>query len=141
MAVIDSEGFTTWSSWSGCSRTCGDGIRYHRRQCTLSNGCVETCVGDISEVEDCNLSPCSETGKILEASYTVGDSFKKHFTTVRIWRKLKFSPWKKKTEFQGILRIWRWFMKLSHSAVTVPHHCRPLYNYIIQQEPDHGRWL
>ncbi len=30
-------------------------------------------------------------------------------------------------EFCGILTFLRWFLKLSHSAVAVPHHCRPLY--------------
>ncbi len=33
----------------------------------------------------------------------------------------------KNCEFRGFLTILRWFLKLSHSAVAVPHHCRPLY--------------
>ncbi len=41
------------------------------------------------------------------------------------------SPLKKASEFCDILTILRWFLKLSHSAVAVPHHCRPLYMYSI----------
>ncbi len=33
---------------------------------------------------------------------------------------------KKRCQFRGILTILRWFLKLSHSAVAVPHNCRPL---------------
>ncbi len=39
---------------------------------------------------------------------------------------LHFSPRHTSCEFHDILRTLRWFWKLSHSAVAVPHHCRPL---------------
>ncbi len=47
-----------------------------------------------------------------------------------------FGPWKKPCEFHGILTILRWFLKQSHSAVAVPHHCRPLYMTIHLTELD-----
>ncbi len=37
------------------------------------------------------------------------------------------SQWKKNSEFRGIRTFLKWFLKLSHSAVAVLHHCRPLY--------------
>ncbi len=40
---------------------------------------------------------------------------------------LHFSPRHTSCKFHYILRTLRWFWKLSHSAVAVPHHCRPLY--------------
>ncbi len=39
---------------------------------------------------------------------------------------LHFSPRHTSCEFNDILTTLRWFGKLSHSAVAVPHHCRPL---------------
>ncbi len=44
---------------------------------------------------------------------------------------LHVSPRPTSCEFHYILTTLRWFWKLSHSAVAVPHHCRPLY-------PQHG---
>ncbi len=74
---------------------------------------------------------------------TKWDSFKKHFITVRIERKsihyITTDHEKKTWEFCGILTILRWFLKLSHSALAVPHYCCPLsitftMIYYIRQE-------
>ncbi len=58
---------------------------------------------------------------------TKWDSFKKHFTTVRFWRKsmyyITLVHGKNPCEFHGIVAILRWFLQLSHAAVAVPHHC------------------
>ncbi len=49
-----------------------------------------------------------------------------------------FSPWKKYCECCGILTIFRSVLKLSHSAVAVPHHCRPLYMHVLLY--DNSAW-
>ena len=47
--------WTSWGSWSGCSRSCGGG-RYNReRQCI--NG--TTCPGSGIQFHNCNMEPCN----------------------------------------------------------------------------------
>lgn len=57
-------GFTTWSSWTGCSQTCGSGVRYQKRCCTNpppSHG-GNDCYGDSILSEACNTNGCPVDG-------------------------------------------------------------------------------
>ncbi|XP_013395220.1 A disintegrin and metalloproteinase with thrombospondin motifs adt-1-like, partial [Lingula anatina] len=46
--------WTSWSSWSQCSKTCGVGVRYKTRSCTIYNKCEGNPVIHIK----CNVFPC-----------------------------------------------------------------------------------
>ncbi|TSL97353.1 A disintegrin and metalloproteinase with thrombospondin motifs 13 [Bagarius yarrelli] len=53
----------SWSSWSeylSCSRTCGGGITYRRRQCNNPRPAFggRDCEGEATEAELCNRQPC-----------------------------------------------------------------------------------
>ena len=48
-----------WSSWDGCSRTCGVGIQYRARTCQMpQHGGVNRCQGDNYEFQVCNTHEC-----------------------------------------------------------------------------------
>ena len=49
--------FTTWTEWTACSVTCGDGIRTRSRTC--QSFCSSVTVADTNESEACNLEYCS----------------------------------------------------------------------------------
>ncbi len=55
--------WSPWGFWSECSTECGPGIRIRSRVCLQSNGkpslTNNNCVGDITEVQSCELFPCS----------------------------------------------------------------------------------
>ena len=51
-----------WSSWDGCSRTCGVGIQYRARTCQMpQHGGVNRCQGDNYEFQVCNTHECVDT--------------------------------------------------------------------------------
>ncbi|XP_076096294.1 A disintegrin and metalloproteinase with thrombospondin motifs 16-like [Mytilus galloprovincialis] len=53
-------GWSSWESWTTCSRTCGRGLVYRRRRCddpTPKNSA--NCIGNEYEAEGCNLTPCT----------------------------------------------------------------------------------
>jgi len=55
-------GLSEWSSWTGCSATCGPAIKTRDRSCTNpapANG-GNTCVGSLNEVMACSLAKCAE---------------------------------------------------------------------------------
>ncbi|XP_075149272.1 ADAMTS-like no long nerve cord [Haematobia irritans] len=49
-------GWTTWSEWSTCSRTCDGGVMQQIRRCQSSNGCK----GDSVRYRICNMQPCPD---------------------------------------------------------------------------------
>ncbi|XP_061667105.1 thrombospondin-2-like [Syngnathoides biaculeatus] len=53
-------GWTSWSEWSTCSKSCGGGLLMRERKC--SNPAPQyggkLCVGEISDYEACNKQPC-----------------------------------------------------------------------------------
>ena len=65
-------GWSNWSSWDRCSRTCDGGLQYRRRTCTAPvpmNG-GQDCVGDGLDPRICNSQPCrNHLGKIKLVDY------------------------------------------------------------------------
>ena len=57
-------GYSDWSPWSECSKTCGIGEKTRERSCTNpspANGgstCVDQNLGDASETSSCNEGGC-----------------------------------------------------------------------------------
>lgn len=53
--------FTEWSVWTGCSLTCGTGMKFRRRSCAKTEATDKDCEGAVSDGIECKLSNC--TGK------------------------------------------------------------------------------
>ena len=53
--------FYEWSSWSDCSVTCDDGVRWRSRTC--ESRCADVSSADLTETEVCNEAECP--GKLL----------------------------------------------------------------------------
>lgn len=53
-------GFTEWSNWTACSKTCGVGQKTRERTCTnpKPKGNGKTCVGDNEEKTSCKVKNC-----------------------------------------------------------------------------------
>ena len=53
-------GWSQWTSWSGCSLTCGGGTRTRTRTCSnpIPQGSGADCVGSPSGSEGCNMVAC-----------------------------------------------------------------------------------
>ena len=57
-------GYTEWTQWSTCTRTCGSGSHTRTRACTnpspLAGGltCIQQGLGGDSETEQCNTNGC-----------------------------------------------------------------------------------
>ena len=67
-------GWSTWSSWSVCDRSCGGGLKYSNRICSHSETCVDgqTCDGQSVKKKDCNMEICGSklllTQQVLRAT-------------------------------------------------------------------------
>ena len=61
---LEAGGYTDWSEWSACSKTCDGGIKKRTRSCTNpspTNGgknCVDQGLGAAEESVACNADPC-----------------------------------------------------------------------------------
>ena len=53
--LIGAAKWGTWSSWSGCSASCGGGRQSRSRRCLNGN----ICIGKNKEFRDCNMQRCS----------------------------------------------------------------------------------
>ncbi|XP_022809510.1 furin-like [Stylophora pistillata] len=67
-------GFTQWSSWTSCSKSCGEGLRSRSRSCTkprpLNKG--KGCSGSALETRTCNMGICPVWSKWSECSPPCG---------------------------------------------------------------------
>lgn len=50
------QGWSIWSEWSTCSRTCDGGVAYQLRTCNAQQGCK----GDTIRYKICNMQPCPD---------------------------------------------------------------------------------
>lgn len=48
-----------WQTWSGCSVTCGEGVRERVRDCLLPSGGGMQCTGMVREQSHCSLEDCT----------------------------------------------------------------------------------
>ncbi|XP_053396768.1 ADAMTS-like protein 1 isoform X6 [Mercenaria mercenaria] len=57
-------GYTDWSAWTACTKTCGGGSRGRSRTCTNPTPQNDglPCNGSSSQTEDCNTNTCPGTG-------------------------------------------------------------------------------
>ncbi|KAL7847220.1 hypothetical protein SRHO_G00222000 [Serrasalmus rhombeus] len=54
------ENWGPWQTWSGCSVTCGEGVRERVRDCLLPSGGGMQCTGMVREQSPCSLEDCTE---------------------------------------------------------------------------------
>ena len=52
------QGYGEWVPWSSCSLTCGGGTRRRTRSCNSANPSEMKCIGNSTEVEQCNTRKC-----------------------------------------------------------------------------------
>uniref|UniRef100_A0A182SKM3 ADAMTS cysteine-rich domain-containing protein n=1 Tax=Anopheles maculatus TaxID=74869 RepID=A0A182SKM3_9DIPT len=50
------QGWSSWTEWSTCSRSCDGGVAYQLRRCHAPHGCK----GDAVRYKICNMQPCPE---------------------------------------------------------------------------------
>ena len=55
-------GYSPWSTWSSCSRSCGSGVRKRYRSCTApAPSCKgKPCKGCTIDIKVCNTKPCGK---------------------------------------------------------------------------------
>ena len=64
ITILVAGGYSNWSQWSQCSKTCGVGEKTRNRSCTNpspANGgstCIAQNFGDASETSACNEGDC-----------------------------------------------------------------------------------
>ncbi|KAG8181971.1 hypothetical protein JTE90_026909 [Oedothorax gibbosus] len=56
-AEEEQDGWSAWSGWSPCSRSCSGGVTYQIRKCESKIGCS----GEVSRYKICNMQECPDT--------------------------------------------------------------------------------
>ena len=57
-------GYSEWTQWSGCSKTCGNAYKKRERSCSNpppkygGSTCIDQGFGPAEETVSCNLNPC-----------------------------------------------------------------------------------
>ncbi|XP_067019938.1 coadhesin-like [Acropora muricata] len=61
-------GFSEWTDFSACDKTCGPGVKKRTRTCSNPPPANEgkNCEGPADEVQDCNVTPCAIDGGFTE---------------------------------------------------------------------------
>ncbi|KAL3875270.1 hypothetical protein ACJMK2_038192 [Sinanodonta woodiana] len=67
------EKWTTWSSWNGCTVTCGGGIQARTRLCLKSPISDADCVGNNSQSQSCNSFNCPDCTQICSVGTLSAD--------------------------------------------------------------------
>ncbi|VDK41458.1 unnamed protein product, partial [Taenia asiatica] len=74
-------GWSAWEEWGACSRPCGGGVQFSRRECTSpepKNG-GEHCLGTNVRVRSCNVQNCPESVDLRQQLCDkVGQKLNKH---------------------------------------------------------------
>ena len=76
-SCLEAGGYTNWSEWSVCRKTCDGGVKKRTRSCSNpspSNGgqpCVDQGLGPAEETAACNENPCPSKLKYLLASLSI----------------------------------------------------------------------
>jgi len=79
LAIVVDGAYTTWSTWSGCSVTCGNGTIERTRTCTNPQPQFGgTCAGDSIEYLPCVLSVCI----IISDASPLWENHWSHYTTL-----------------------------------------------------------
>ena len=54
------KGWSAWSTWGDCSRSCGTGARFRTRQCDNPRPAYggAPCIGEKEEFKFCNIEQC-----------------------------------------------------------------------------------
>ncbi|XP_077988927.1 ADAMTS-like protein 1 [Glandiceps talaboti] len=76
IGVVYGHKWSSWGPWSDCSRTCGGGASYRRRQCLAGN-----CPGQDIRYKTCSIEPCpqgSEDFRTQQCSKYNADKNPKH---------------------------------------------------------------
>ncbi|XP_030648442.1 thrombospondin type-1 domain-containing protein 1 [Chanos chanos] len=60
----NSETWGPWQSWSGCSVTCGEGVRERVRECLVPSGGGMRCTGMVREQSHCSLEDCTDVPQL-----------------------------------------------------------------------------
>ena len=74
---LEAGGYTYWSEWSACSKTCDGGVKNRKRSCTNpspSNGgqtCVDQGLGPAEETAACYEDHCPSKLKYLLATLSI----------------------------------------------------------------------
>ena len=60
-------GFSKWSSFSSCSKTCDDGVQIRTRSCTKPRPAHggKACTGETKQSESCKIKDCASKRNIL----------------------------------------------------------------------------
>ena len=62
-SLVDGK-YTEWVAWGECSKTCGEGRKRRKRECTApkpdfgGKTCAEQKLGETAETASCDLGPC-----------------------------------------------------------------------------------
>ncbi|VDM31980.1 unnamed protein product [Hydatigera taeniaeformis] len=79
-------GWSSWEEWGSCSRSCGGGVQFSRRECTSpepQNG-GEHCLGTNVRVRSCNVQDCPDSVDLRQKLCdNVGQKLNKHLQAFR----------------------------------------------------------
>ncbi|KAF8795679.1 ADAMTS-like protein 3 like protein [Argiope bruennichi] len=59
------QGWSEWSAWSSCSRSCNGGVSYQIRKCERKSGCE----GESTKYKICNMQACPDSQDFRAGNY------------------------------------------------------------------------